>query len=83
MADQSVVSVVALEIAPGQEGEFLALTGRMQGLVRRKGYGTNQLLCDGEHPRRYYDIRIWRNAAAAAQAESDLEIGNVRRELLA
>lgn len=81
MADQNVVSVVALEITPGKETEFLTLSGQMQGLVRRKGYGTNQLLRDGEHPRRYYDIRIWRNAEAAAQAESDGEIDELRRNL--
>jgi cytidine deaminase len=75
LADQSVVSVVALEIAPGSESEFLTLTGRLQALVRTKGYGTNQLLRDGEHPRRYYDIRIRRNAEAAAQAERDDEVG--------
>ena len=81
MAEQSVVSVVALEISDGKESEFLALTGQMQGLVRRKGYGTNQLLRDGSHPRRYYDIRIWRNAESAAQAESDGEIKGLRRDL--
>ena len=74
MADQSVVSVVALEIASGKESEFLSLTGQLQALVRRKGYGTNQLLRDGSHPRRYYDIRIWRNADTAAQAAADTEI---------
>ena len=79
MTDQNVVSVVAIEIAPGKESEFLTLTGQLQGLVRRKGYGTNQLLRDGEHPRRYYDIRIWRNAEKAAQAESDQEIDDLRR----
>jgi cytidine deaminase len=79
MADQNVVSVVAIEIAPGMESEFLTLTGQLQGLVRRKGYGTNQLLRDGEHPRRYYDIRIWRNAEAAAKAESDTEIDELRQ----
>src|SRR5688572_27613366 len=71
MADQNVVSVVALEISEGKESEFLSLSGQMQALVRRKGYGTNQLLRDGAHPRRYYDIRIWKNADVAAQAESD------------
>jgi cytidine deaminase len=81
VADQSVVSVVALEIAPGRETEFLTLTGQLQALVRRKGYGTNQLLRDGAHPRRYYDIRVWRNAAAAAQAEGDAEIGTLRESL--
>ena len=70
MADQSVVSVVALEVSDGKEREFLALTGQLQALVRNKGYGTNQLLQDGSHPRRYYDIRIWRNADAAAQSGS-------------
>ncbi len=81
MAKDSVVSVVALEISDGKESEFLALTGQMQGLVRRKGYGTNQLLRDGSHPRRYYDIRIWRNAESAAQAESDGDIKSLRRAL--
>jgi cytidine deaminase len=81
VADQNVVSVVALEILPGRESEFLALTGRLQGTVRRKGYGTNQLLRDGEHPGRYYDIRIWRNAEKAAHAEKDREIGDLRRDL--
>ena len=81
MADQNVVSVVALEIAPGKDSEFLELAGQMQGLVRRKGYGTNQLLRDGEHPGRYYDIRIWRNAEAAAHAESDRDIGMLRHSL--
>ena len=74
MAEQSVVSVVALEISDGKETEFLTLTGRLQGLVRKKGYGTNQLLRDGSHPRRYYDIRIWRNAESAALAENDGDI---------
>ena len=69
MADQSVVSVVAVEVSDGKEREFLALTGQLQALVRNKGYGTNQLLQDGSHPRRYYDVRIWRNADAAVQAE--------------
>jgi cytidine deaminase len=81
VADQSVVSVVALEISDGKESEFLSLTGRLQALVQRKGYGTNQLLQDGSHPRRYYDIRIWRNADAAAKAEGDGDIKSLRRDL--
>ena len=81
MADQSVVSVVALEVSDGKESEFLALTGQMQALVRNKGYGTNQLLQDGSHPRRYYDIRIWRNADAAVEAEGDSEINELRRDM--
>jgi cytidine deaminase len=81
VADQSVVSVVALEVSDGKESEFLALTGQMQALVRNKGYGTNQLLQDGSHPRRYYDIRIWRSADAAAKAEGDADITGLRRDL--
>jgi cytidine deaminase len=63
------------------EPEFLALTGQLQALVRNKGYGTNQLLQDGSHPRRYYDVRIWRNADAAAQAEMDADIKRLRGDL--
>ncbi|HUP40483.1 MAG TPA: cytidine deaminase [Vicinamibacterales bacterium] len=81
MTDQSVVSVVALEITDGQEREFLGLTGQLQALVRNKGYGTNQLLQDGSHPRRYYDIRIWRNADAASKAEADIELNALRRDM--
>jgi len=81
VTDQSVVSVVALEVSDGREPEFLALTGQLQALVRAKGYGTNQLLQDGSHPRRFYDIRIWRNADAAAKAEGDNDINGLRRDL--
>ncbi|MCM3878540.1 MAG: cytidine deaminase [Vicinamibacterales bacterium] len=75
------MSVIAIEIAADKESEFLALTGQLQSMVRRKGYGTNQLLRDGSHPRRYYDIRIWRNAEAAARAEGDADIAELRRNL--
>jgi cytidine deaminase len=82
VADQSVVSVVALEIEDGKESDFLSLTGQLQALVRRKGYGTNQLLHDGSQARRYYDIRIWRNGEAAARAEADEDIAELRKGLL-
>ena len=72
---------MALEVSDGQEREFLALTGQLQAMVRNKGYGTNQLLQDGSHPRRYYDIRIWKNADAAAKAEADGDIDGLRRDL--
>ena len=68
-------------MSDGKEREFLALTGQLQALVRSKGYGTNQLLQDGSHPRRYYDIRIWRNADAASSAEVDNEIRDLRRDM--
>ena len=72
---------MALEVSDGREREFLALTGQLQAMVRNKGYGTNQLLQDGSHPRRYYDVRIWRSAAAAAKAEADGDIEGLRRDL--
>jgi len=81
MADQSVVSVVALEVTEGKESDFLSLVGQLQALVRRKEYGTHQLLQDGSHPRRYYDIRIFRNAEAAAHAAADPEIEQLLQRL--
>jgi cytidine deaminase len=81
MADQSVVSVVALEVSEGKESDFLSLIGQLQGMVRRKGYGTHQLLQDGSHPRRYYDIRIFRNGEAAALAASDAEMEEMLQRL--
>jgi cytidine deaminase len=81
MPDKSVVSVVALEVAAGKENDFLTLTGELQALVRRKGYGTNHLLHDGSDPRRYYDIRIWRNADTASKAQSDKELDGLMTKL--
>src|SRR5438128_11555999 len=81
MADKSVVSVVALEVASGKEDDFLSLTGQLQALVRRRGYGRNHLLQDGSHPRRYYDIRIWRNADSAARADADTDVEELVRRL--
>lgn len=81
MADQSVVSVMALEVTAGKENDFLTLTGQLQAMVRNKGYGTNQLLQDGSHPRRYYDIRIWRSAETAAQAAQDTELEDLLQRL--
>jgi cytidine deaminase len=81
VADHSVVSVVAMEIAPEEESDFLTIAGQVQHHVRQKQYGTNQLLRDGAHPGRYYDIRIWRNADAAAEAERDSELAQLRQTL--
>ena len=76
-----MVSVVALQVSDGSEDEFLSLTGQLQAIIRTKGYGTNQLLQDGSNPLRYYDVRIWRNASAAALAEADNDINGLRNDL--
>lgn len=70
----SVVSVTALELLPGKETEFLGFAGRLQALIQQKGYGTDQLLRDGTEANRYYDIRVWKNAEAAARAQADPEV---------
>jgi len=72
---------VALEVVDGKEAEFLGLAGQLQGLVKRKGYGTHQLLQDGSHPRRYYDIRVFRSAEAAAHAAADGEVEELLQRL--
>lgn len=71
---QSVVSVTALELLPGAETEFLGVVGRLQALIQQKGYGTDQLLRDGAEANRYYDIRVWKNAEAAAKAQADPQV---------
>jgi cytidine deaminase len=76
-----MVSVVALEVSDGSEDEFLSLTGQLQAMIRTKGYGTNQLLQDGSNPLRYYDVRIWCSAEAAAKAEGDNDITGLRLDL--
>ena len=72
--DQSAVSVVALEIAPGKEDQFLTLAGQLQALILRKGYGIDQLLRDGADARRYYEICTWKSARAAHEGQADPEV---------
>jgi cytidine deaminase len=79
--DQSVVSVLALDVSVGRERELFALTGQIQALIHRKAYGSCQLLRDSSRQRRYYDIRLWRNAETAARAQTDVELEDLWQRL--
>jgi len=81
MADKSVVSVVALEIAPGKEYDFLTLTGQLQALVRRKGYGRAEPIRDEAQPLRFYAVRHWADAASAQACHADAEVQTLTAQL--
>ena len=60
--DQSVVSVLALEISADSEAGSARPHGPDPSAHPAEAYGISQLLRDGSQPGRYYDIQLWRNA---------------------
>jgi cytidine deaminase len=75
------VSVVATEVRPGREDEFLGLVDELHALIRRRGYGSDRLLQDGKNPRLYYHVRTWSTAEAASRCADDPEVVNLWSKL--
>jgi len=80
-SDQSRLSVALVDVHAGREPEFLALSRQFASIILRKGYGRAEVIRDEAVPRRYYAVRHWTNAAAAAQCHADAEIQALTAEL--
>jgi cytidine deaminase len=50
------------------------MTRELHELIKRKGYGSDQLLQDPKYPSRYYDIRRWTSTEAAADCHIDPDV---------
>lgn len=72
---ERVVTLTAAEVLPGREAEFRALAEELFLLIRRRGYGRDELWQDVGNPRVHYDLRTWTSAAAADEAGADAELG--------
>jgi cytidine deaminase len=60
-----------VDVASGKEVEFVALAEEVAALLVRKKYGIAELIRDEAHPQRYYAVRRWTDAAAAAACHAD------------
>jgi cytidine deaminase len=69
-----VVTVLASEVRAGLEQAFLHLIGDFHAIVKRKGYGSIQLLRDAHASRLFYEVCTWRSAEAAERCRRDPEV---------
>ena len=68
------LSVALVDVMPGHEEEFVQLSTKFEAMVIRKNYGRAETIRDEAQPLRYYAVRHWTDATAAARAHADNEI---------
>jgi len=68
------LSVALVEVKPGKEEEFLALSIRFEALLIRKEYGRAETIRDEAEPLRFYAVRHWKDLSAAERCHGDPEI---------
>ena len=73
-SDRNRLSVTVVDVASGKEAEFVALAEQFGALLIRKKYGIAEMIRDEAHPLRFYAVRRWTDAAAAAACHADPEV---------
>ena len=73
-SDENRLSVTLVDVAGGKETEFAALADQLGALLVRKKYGVSEMIRDEAHPLRFYSVRRWTDAAAAAACHADPEV---------
>ena len=73
-SDQNRLSVTLVDVANGKEAEFTELAEQLRQLLVRRRYGVSELIRDEAHPLRFYSVRRWSDAAAAAACHADPEV---------
>jgi cytidine deaminase len=68
------LSVALVDVTPGHEDEFAALSTRFEALIIRKNYGRAEMIRDESQPLRYYAVRHWTDASAAERCHADPEV---------
>jgi cytidine deaminase len=72
-SDRQRLSVAFIEVQPGHEADFLMLAREFAGILLKKGYGRVEVIRDEAEPLRFYSVRHWTDAAAAAACHADPE----------
>lgn len=73
-SDNRRLSVSAVDVSAGKEAEFLSLSSHFEALLIRKQYGRAEFIRDEARPLRFYAVRHWTDAAAAAGCHADPEV---------
>jgi cytidine deaminase len=80
-SDQNRLSVTLIDVSEGREAEFTALMEQFAALLVRKRYGVSELVRDEAHALRFYSVRRWTDAAAAAACHADPEVQRLTAKL--
>ncbi len=73
-SDARRLSVSLVDVAEGHEDEFRALAAAFEAALANKQLGRAEIVRDEALPRRFYAVRHWTDAAAAARCHADPEI---------
>ena len=73
-SDGGRLSVSLVDVMPGHEEAFVAISTRFEALIIRKNYGRAETIRDEGQPLRYYAVRHWTDAPAAERCHADPEI---------
>jgi cytidine deaminase len=80
-SERNRLSVTLVDVATGREPEFVALAEQFGALLIRKKYGISEMVRDEAHALRYYSVRRWNDAAAAAACHADPEAQSLTAKL--
>ncbi len=80
-SDQNRLSVTLIDVASGKEAEFVTLDEEFAALLVRKSYGRAETIRDEAEPLRFYSVRRWMDAAAAAACHADPEVQGLTARL--
>jgi cytidine deaminase len=80
-SDRNRLSVTLVDVAEGKVDEFVALASEFGALLVRKKYGIAEMIRDEAQARRFYSVRRWTDAAAAAACHADPEIRSLTAKL--
>jgi cytidine deaminase len=80
-SDRNRLSVTLVDVAAGKESEFVALAEQFSALLIRKKYGFSEMIRDEAYALRFYAVRRWTDAAAAAACHADPEVQSLTAKL--
>jgi cytidine deaminase len=80
-SDRNRLSVTLVDVVAGKESEFIALAEQFGALLIRKKYGVSEMIRDEAHALRFYAVRRWTDAAAAAACHADPEVQSLTAKL--
>ncbi len=73
-SDDSRLSVARIDVAVGRESDFVSWARAFEAILIRKNYGRADMIRDEAQALRFYAVRHWNSAAAAAQCHGDAEV---------
>jgi cytidine deaminase len=63
-----------VDISPGHDADFQAISTSFEALLIRKEYGRAEMIRDEAHPNRFYAVRYWTDVTAAERCHRDPEV---------